>query len=156
MSGDRVLRRCARITRRGEPCRGRPMKDGDYCVAHRGQTPPPTPPHSGEGLAEVGTGRSMVVFPAQPMKELQTIEDVIEDMLQRQSQLTSLIEEKTLTEPLNVSEMTKLLTLHGQNGSRIGRLLRDQRALSGASADGLLEAIARALDELSTELGVEL
>jgi hypothetical protein len=98
----------------------------------------------------------MVLFQAQPVKELQTIEDVIEDMLQRQSQLTTLIEEKTLAEPLNVSEMAKLLTLHGQNGSRIGRLLRDQRALSGASADGLLEAISRALDELSTELGVEL
>ena len=130
------------------------MKESDCCVAHRWQTP--TPPRSEERSEEAGAGRSMVLFQAQPVKELQTIEDVIEDMLQRQSQLTTLIEEKALAEPLNVSEMAKLLTLHGQNGSRIGRLLRDQRALSGASADGLLEAIGKALDELSTELGVEL
>jgi hypothetical protein len=98
----------------------------------------------------------MTVFQAQPVKELQTIEDVVEDMLQRQSQLTTLIEAQTLCGTINVSEVAKLLALHGQNGSRIGRLLRDQRALSGASTDGLLEAIGRALDELSTELGIKL
>jgi hypothetical protein len=53
-------------------------------------------------------------------------------------------------------ELARLLALHGQNASRIGRLLRDQRALSGAAADGLLEAIAKALDEISTELGIKL
>ncbi len=52
--------------------------------------------------------------------------------------------------------MARLLALHGQNASRIGRLLRDKRALSGASADGILGAIGQALDELSTELGVPL
>lgn len=39
---------------------------------------------------------------------------------------------------------------------RVARLLRDQRALTGQAADGLTAAIARALDELSTELGVAL
>jgi hypothetical protein len=50
----------------------------------------------------------------------------------------------------------KLFSLHGQNASRLGRLLRDQRALSGQAADGLLDAIGKALDEISTELGVTL
>src|SRR5262245_34001957 len=110
MSRDKVLRRCEAMTRRGEPCRGRVMKERDDCVARR-QTPPPTPPHSGEGSqggeesqgreeSGEGTVRPLVVFQAQPVKELETIEDVIEDMLQRQSQLTTLIEEKTLAEPL--------------------------------------------------------
>lgn len=39
---------------------------------------------------------------------------------------------------------------------RVARLLRDKRALSGEAADGIAGAIAAALDELSTELGVEL
>jgi hypothetical protein len=34
--------------------------------------------------------------------------------------------------------------------------MRDQRALSGAAADGISGAIAQALDELSTHMGVEL
>jgi hypothetical protein len=37
---------------------------------------------------------------------------------------------------------------------RVARLLRDQRALTGEAADGLTAAVARALEELSTELGV--
>lgn len=39
---------------------------------------------------------------------------------------------------------------------RVARLLRDKRALSGKAADGIAGAIAAALDELSTELGVDL
>ncbi len=39
---------------------------------------------------------------------------------------------------------------------RVARLLRDQRALTGDAADGLTAALARALEELSTELGVAL
>jgi hypothetical protein len=39
---------------------------------------------------------------------------------------------------------------------RVARLLRDKRALSGEAADGLNGAIAQALNELSTELGIEL
>jgi hypothetical protein len=55
-----------------------------------------------------------------------------------------------------VSELTHLLRIHGQNASRLGRLLRDRRALSGDAADGISGAVAQALDELSNELGVEL
>jgi hypothetical protein len=39
---------------------------------------------------------------------------------------------------------------------RVAHLLRDQRALTGQAADGLTAAIAQALDELTTELGVAL
>jgi hypothetical protein len=38
---------------------------------------------------------------------------------------------------------------------RVARLLRDQRALTGQAGDGLSGAIAQALDELTTTLGVE-
>jgi hypothetical protein len=56
----------------------------------------------------------------------------------------------------SVQELIHLLRIHGQNASRLGRLLRDRRALSGDAADGISGAIAQALDELSNELGTDL
>jgi len=54
------------------------------------------------------------------------------------------------------SNLIKLFELYTQACSRMGRLLRDKRALSGDAADGISGAIAQALDELSTELGTDL
>jgi hypothetical protein len=45
---------------------------------------------------------------------------------------------------------------HGQTATRLGKLLRTRRALSAESADGISAAIAQALDELSSEWGVDL
>jgi hypothetical protein len=39
---------------------------------------------------------------------------------------------------------------------RVAHLLRDQRALTGEAADGLIGVIAKAVDELNTETGVTL
>lgn len=56
-------------------------------------------------------------------------------------------------EPTDLAAIAPLIL----SGTRtIGRLLRDQRALSGAAADGIAGALAQALDELSTEWGIEL
>ena len=49
-----------------------------------------------------------------------------------------------------------LVALALQATRTIARLLRDRRAISGESADGISGAIAQALDELSTEWGIEL
>ena len=87
---------------------------------------------------------------------MQSIDDVIEDLFQRQSQLSGFIETQAVHGEVEINDMAKLLGLLGQNASRIGRLLRDKRALSGDAADGLLSAIGKALDEISTELGVKL
>jgi hypothetical protein len=87
---------------------------------------------------------------------LRSIDDLLEDMLEKQSQLSTYIEEQVTTGSSEVEEMAKLFALLGQNASRIGRLLRDQRALSGESADSLLNALGVALDEISTELGINL
>ena len=91
-----------------------------------------------------------------PIDDFRDIGDVIADLFHHQSQLSAFIERQVRTGDAQVAEMARLLALLGQNASRIGRLLRDQRALSGESADGLLGAIGQALDELSTELGVDL
>lgn len=94
---------------------------------------------------------------ASPLKKLETIEDVITDAQLRQAQLSAIIDH-AMKHPNehDLDGLTKLFALHGQNASRLGRLLRDRRALTGEAADGIAGAISAALDELATELGVEL
>ena len=91
----------------------------------------------------------------QPERDLTTIDGVIADLAERQARLTAFLE-RVLAEGGDLTEVAKVFALHGQNASRLGRLLRDKRALSGQSADGLLDAIGKALDEISTELGIKL
>ncbi len=87
--------------------------------------------------------------------DLTTIEGIIGDLAERQARLTAYLEQ-VLAEGGDIAEVAKVFALHGQNASRLGRLLRDKRALSGDSADALLDAIGKVLDEISTELGIEL
>jgi hypothetical protein len=82
-----------------------------------------------------------------------TIADILADLTDKQARLTELID---AADPSDVHTLIKLFSLYSQNASRMGRLLRDQRALSGAAADGIAGAIAQALDELSNELGTPL
>jgi len=52
--------------------------------------------------------------------------------------------------------LVKVAEALARGTGRVARLLRDKRALSGAAADGIAGAIATALDELSSELGIKL
>jgi hypothetical protein len=143
-------RRCIQITRSGSQCKAWKIKGSDFCAAHGGTGKRPGAPRGNSNRRKTG-------FYAKPAKPLNTIEEVVADLMQRQSLLSAYIEAQVSAEDApNVKEMSKLLGVLGQNASRIGRLLRDQRALSGASADGLLAAVGAVLDELSTELGVKL
>jgi hypothetical protein len=83
-----------------------------------------------------------------------SIDDLVNDALRRHTDLGAFIDAHA--GELDADTLMRLFALHGQNASRLGRLLRDKRALSGQAADGLLAAIAAALDEISTELGVTL
>ena len=58
--------------------------------------------------------------------------------------------------PLEVATLVKVAEALGAGTTRVARLLRDRRALSGEAADGLAGAIAAALDELTTDLGIKL
>ena len=118
-------------------------------------------------------------------KGLETIDDVIADALDKQARLSAILDTIPASAPSqclgrdntadldgaprdsardpaprdsarDLADLAKLLAIHGQNASRLGRLLRDKRALSGESADGLLSALGTALDEIATELGITL
>jgi hypothetical protein len=85
-----------------------------------------------------------------------TIEAIIRMLYHKQVALDDYIDHVLATGSPSIHELIHLLRIHGQNASRLGRLLRDRRALSGDAADGLSGAIAQALEELSTELGTDL
>ena len=95
---------------------------------------------------------------AEPEDIPDTIDSVIQDLASKQRKLSDYIEAYTEADhkDLSVRDLARLFQIHGQNASRIGRLLRDQRALSGEATDGIAGAIAQALDELATELGTDL
>jgi hypothetical protein len=111
--------------------------------AGRAESAPSAPPGAGAST-RLSTGH-----------DLTTIEGVIADLAERQARLTAYLEQ-VLVEGGDIAEVARVFALHGQNASRLGRLLRDKRALSGDSADSLLSAIGTALDEISTELGIKL
>jgi hypothetical protein len=102
-----------------------------------------------------GRAESAPAVPPGAGHDLTTIEGVIADLAERQARLTAYLEQ-VLAEGGDIAEVARVFALHGQNASRLGRLLRDKRALSGDSADSLLAAIGTALDEISTELGIKL
>lgn len=114
---------------------------------------PVTEPKRRRGAPRGNTNRRTHGQYAQPA-QMETIDDVIADALRRQTELSTYIDAHHAD--MNVTELLHLFGVHGQNASRLGRLLRDARALSGASADGLLDAIGKALDEIGTEIGTPL
>jgi len=60
---------------------------------------------------------------------------------------------RVLEAPIDPARALQLL---GRACGQLATLMRAKRALSGEAADGLAGAFAKALDELSTELGIEL
>jgi hypothetical protein len=133
-----MKRHCTATKRDGTPCRA---------WAVRGSDPPRCAAHGGRRATQ-----------AEPEDIPDTIDLVIHDLASKQQKLSDYIEAYTEADhkDLSVRDLARLFQIHGQNASRIGRLLRDQRALSGEATDGIAGAIAQALDELATELGTDL
>jgi hypothetical protein len=79
------------------------------------------------------------------------IDELILDLAEKQAEFLGCLE----TGDLPSDKALRLFGILSQNASRLGRLLRDRRAIAGDAAQGISGAIAQALDELSTELGLE-
>jgi|DewCreStandDraft_4_1066084.scaffolds.fasta_scaffold03678_7 hypothetical protein len=115
---------------------------------------PPAPTNRKRGAPKGNQNRRTHGNYARPTTPLASIDDVIADAMRRQSELTNYIDARAAE--MTTDDLIRLFALHGQNASRLGRLLRDARALSGKSADSLLDAIGTALDEINTQLGTNL
>jgi len=145
---------CTARTSRGSNCKAWAVKGSHppRCAAHGGASRPVGAPRGNQNALKHGAYSTRPVAPPRPGGA--TIEEIIQDLAERHAKLSAYIESRM--EELQLAELVSLLRLHGQNASRLGRLLRDQRALSGEAADGIAGAIAQALDELGTEWGVDL
>ena len=83
-----------------------------------------------------------------------TIEAVVADLATKQTHLSAYID-RCIAEGIDVPDLLRLFALHGQNASRLGRLLRDQFAIEGDAGDELAEALSLALDEVAEQLRLE-
>jgi hypothetical protein len=145
-------RRCTATRADGNPCNAWAVRGTDppRCGAHRSAADWGAP----AGNQNATKHGYYAELPEECPAGLPAIVHIIDLLYQRQLQLDDYIEQ--VQEAATLSELTHLLRIYGQNASRLGRLLRDRRALSGDAADGISGAIAAALDELSTELGTDL
>ena len=142
--------RCTATTTAGNPCKAWAVADTEppICAAHGATGKKPGAPKQNQNALKHG------LFTASPQTPL-TITAIIDDLHAKQATISAFIDKHMHTET-DIEDLVRLLQLHGQNASRLGRLLRDQRALSGEAADGIAGAIGAALDELSTQMGIEL
>jgi hypothetical protein len=152
-------RRCRAQTATGRPCNAWAVRGSDppLCSAHsRGREPASV--QAGKAPADTedlptATARESEEggFYSTDPSEV-SINDAIAGLVDKMLRLDDLI---VAHEGPN-GYLIELFTIYTQASSRLARLLRDRRALSGDAADGFASAIALALDELSTEWGVEL
>lgn len=145
-----MSQKCSHLTRQGEPCRA---------WAVRGSSPPRCAAHGGRvrgatGLADIAA-RDLGL--AQAPEGSLDLNAVIYDLAEKHAQVSALIDQCLESlETASPGELLRLLQHHAQTASRLGRLLRDQRALVDRVDEGLLAAINRALDELSADWEVDL
>jgi len=135
--GDVTSRRCTALCVDGSPCRAWAVRSSD---------PPRCRAHGGATRHDAAT----------QLPEDCSIDAIIDMLYKRQIRIDALIDDVAEDDGASIRELACLLRIHGQNASRLGRLLRDRRALTGHAAQGISGAIAQALDELGSELGTPL
>jgi len=162
-------RRCSRTTQAGRPCRGWAVQGTDppLCGPHGGTTSPVGPPEGNKNAQSHGVYRRSRPGDSTPRPPDNVDIDVrIADLNQRIEQLSSYID-AAIVDPhqgtigqgegsLDVDQYTRLLSLHGQLTSRLGRLLRDKQQISPEETNLFQQAINLALDQASDILGVPL
>jgi len=147
-----MSRRCTATCRNGDPCRAWAVRGTDppRCASHGGSKSPPGAPLGNTNALKHG------FYAQSDLPEDATIDDIIARLYMQQLELETYIAEVKAANAASILELTHLLQLYGQNASRLGRLLRDERALSGDAADGISSAIGKALDELGSEWGIDI
>jgi hypothetical protein len=112
------------------------------------------------------SNKQLVSVPEEPQDDLRPLVDgasngelilaIVLDLLAKQNRLSRYIDQHLGDDGTPLPELARLLAIHSQNASRLGRLLRDKRVLSDGAADAMTAAIDQALDELSAEWDIEL
>lgn len=137
---------CSHLTKAGKPCRA-------YAV--HGTDPPACPSHAGlaKGAGAPPGNRNRQThgfYAADP--DAVTINDAIAGLTDKMNRLDQVI----ATEDATAENFLAIFRLYVESSSRLARMLRDRRALSGEAADGISAALGQALDELATEWGIDI
>lgn len=142
---------CTATKADGTPCKAWAIADTDppRCAAHGGATGKPGAPKGNQNAVKHG-------FYAGYTAPGVTIDDVLDDLAAKQRALSDYITARLEDPETDVANIAHLFALHAQTASRLGRLLRDRRAITGDAADGIAGAIGQALDELGSILGADL
>ena len=158
--------RCTAEAARGRPCRAWavPGSEPPRWRAHGGSHRPvdALPDTQGGGSQAARHAEPAAAPPGAPDVRRQsfygrdpaavTVDDAIAGLVDKMQRLDELI----AALPGDGESLIRLLEVYTQASSRLSRLLRDRRALSGDAADGIAGAIGQALDELATELKTDL
>ena len=152
-------RRCSHPKPDGSPCRAWAVRGSDppLCASHGGRA------RGGAPAGNRNAAKHGFYSPVLRPDELADLVACADDLtLDDEIACARVIMRRLLgilTEFENGSrldEIARLASLALQATRTIARLLRDKRALSGDAADGIAGAISQALDELSTEWGIDL
>ena len=125
-------RRCLGTTAQGRPCRAWAQKEGDYCFAHRFQTG-----------ARAGDGH-----PDPSRRELETFNNLVDDMFKRFSTLAAMLDETDV----GADDYFKTMNVYVRFVTHLAGVLRVGRSL-GESPDDVLEMLGQAAQELAEEHG---
>jgi hypothetical protein len=123
-------RPCTAICAGGSPCEAWAVRGSDpaLCVAHGGGRWPVGAPAGNTNALRHG------YYTGPELPEDCTIDAIIDMLYHKQIALDDFIDQILSIGQPAVEELAHLLKIHGQNASRLGRLLRDRRALSGDAA----------------------
>ncbi len=154
-------RKCSHTTTAGKPCRAWAIRGSQppLCAAHAGRTKSAGAPPANLNRRQHGF-YSTSLDPAE-IADLVTFADDLS--LNDEIAVARVILRRVMghlqhpdLQHIAIDDLARLSSLILAGTRTVARLLRDQRALSGDAADGFAGAIAQALDELSTEIGIQL
>lgn len=134
---------CGAATQRGGTCRRQAPAEGNRCWQHRTA--------DGEVAARRDPLRAQLTALEASLEA--SIGEVVTGLLEWQRYVAGVLAEMAQGGEPPSPRFIQVLDLYSRNASRLGRLLRDQRALDGQANDGYSRAVERALDELRDELG---
>lgn len=147
---------CSATTRQGRPCRAYAEAGSAYCRVHRRELTLAAEVADGESVHGVQglysrflTAEDVAALPVAGAE--QSLEDEIAFTRVVIRRLADLIEQTD-----GVAEATRLADALFRGTGRVADLLRAQQTLSRQVAEGLVQAVEQALDELGEEWGVEL
>jgi hypothetical protein len=150
--------RCTATTKAGNPCRAWAIRGSDppLCATHSGRTEGAGAPPRNTNAQKHGFYSTTI--PPDDLADLIALADniTLDDEIALCRSATRQLAEHLHFPDLPPEDYAKLATLLFAGARTIAKLLRDKRALSGDSADGIAGAIGQALDELATEWGLPL